>query len=99
MSAASQAEHPVGSKPPAGPASSVVGYALVAGAAASWGLWPLVLRSAEKIAPMSAAFESSILMVVMAVVAGPLALRDKVARKATPGEWLGIAWPRASPTR
>ena len=41
---------------------------------------------------MSAAFESSVLMVVILFVSGPLALRDRIARKATLGEWLGVAW-------
>ncbi len=41
---------------------------------------------------MSAALESSVLMVVIAVVSGPLAMRDRVHRKATLGEWLGVAW-------
>jgi drug/metabolite transporter (DMT)-like permease len=76
--------------PPRG--SAALGYGLVVCAAASWGTWPLVLRSAERMAPMSAAFESSILMVVIALVSGPLALRDRVRRKATPMEWLGVAW-------
>ena len=69
-----------------------IGYALVATAACAWGTWPLVLRTAERIAPMSPALESSVLMLVMAVVTGPLALRDRVAQKATVPEWLGIAW-------
>jgi drug/metabolite transporter (DMT)-like permease len=41
---------------------------------------------------MSAALESSILMVVMALVSAPLMLRDRVARKATGLQWLGAAW-------
>ncbi len=77
---------------PGGVASAAIGYGLVATAAVAWGMWPLVLRSAERIAPMSSAFESSILMAVIALVSGPLALRDRIARKATRGEWLGVAW-------
>ena len=92
MSAASQTEGSPSSKRPAGLASAAVGYGLVAGAAAAWGTWPLVLRTAERIAPMSAAFESSILMAVILLTSGPLALRDRVARRATAGEWLGVAW-------
>lgn len=64
----------------------------MATAACAWGTWPLVLRTAERIAPMSPALESSVLMLVVAVVTGPLALRDRVAQKATVPEWLGIAW-------
>jgi drug/metabolite transporter (DMT)-like permease len=70
----------------------VVGYALVAAAACAWGTWPLVLRSAEQIAPMSAALESSIVMGMIALVTAPLVLRDRVPRKARLVEWLGIAW-------
>jgi drug/metabolite transporter (DMT)-like permease len=55
-------------------------------------MWPLALRTAERIAPMSAAFESSVLMAVIALVTGPLCLRDRIPRKATRLEWLGIAW-------
>ena len=72
--------------------SLCVGYTLVALAACSWGTWPLILRAAERIAPMSAAFESSILMFVVACVSGPLVFRDRVRRKATFPEWLGVAW-------
>ena len=92
MSDAPPSGAPRGVKRSGGLASAAVGYALVAAAAASWGTWPLVLRSAERIAPMSAAFESSILMIVILLVSGPLALRDRIARKATPAEWLGVAW-------
>jgi len=98
VSAASrdEARHPESSQhPPTGGTgftSAAIGYALVATAAAAWGTWPLVLRSAERIAPMSAAFESSILMAVVGLASGPLVLRDRVARKATAGEWLGVAW-------
>ena len=69
-----------------------VGYALVALAACSWGTWPLILRSAEHVAPMSAAFESSVLMVVLALVTGPLVLRDRIVRRATALVWLGVGW-------
>jgi drug/metabolite transporter (DMT)-like permease len=74
------------------PGSPVVGYALVATAAAAWGTWPLVLRTAERIAPMPAALESTILMAVIALVTAPLALVDRVRRRATPLEWLSVAW-------
>ena len=73
-------------------ASAAIGYGLVVAAAASWGTWPLILRSAERIAPMSAAFESVILMVIELLASGPLALRDRIARKATARDWLGVAW-------
>lgn len=72
--------------------SIAFGYLLVALAAASWGTWPLILRTAEHIAPMPASLESSILMLVIAIVTGPLVLKDRVRDKATPAEWLGVAW-------
>jgi drug/metabolite transporter (DMT)-like permease len=73
-------------------ARAAVGYGLVAAAACAWGTWPLILRTAEHIAPTSAALESSILMVVIALGTGPLVLRDRIRRKATRAEWLGVAW-------
>ena len=48
------------------------------------GRWRCEARSLHR-APMSAAFESSVLMLVIALVTGPLSLRDRIARKATPG--------------
>ena len=92
MSGASQEEARRPSQRPIGVAHAAAGYALVALAAVSWGTWPLVLRTAERIAPVSAALESTILMAVVALVSGPLVLRDRIARKATLGEWLGVAW-------
>ncbi len=71
---------------------SVRGYALVVAAACGWGMWPLVLRTAERIAPIPAAVESALLMAVMMVVTGPLSLRDRVRRKATRAEWLLVGW-------
>jgi drug/metabolite transporter (DMT)-like permease len=72
--------------------SAAIGYALVITAACAWGTWPLVLRTAERIAPMSPALESALMMLVIAVVTGPLVLRDRVAQKANVAQWLGIAW-------
>ena len=41
---------------------SIAGYALVLGAAASWGLWPFLLRVAERFGPVDAAVWSAALM-------------------------------------
>lgn len=74
-----------------------LGYAAVAFAACSWGTWPLILLSAERIAPISPALESTILMVVIFFATGPIVLRERAARL-VPGrraigiEWLGMAW-------
>jgi drug/metabolite transporter (DMT)-like permease len=65
-----------------------VGYALVALAASGWGTWPLVLGRA----PMPAALQSGIVMAVVTLVSLPMMLRDRVAKKATLGQWAGIAW-------
>ncbi len=73
-------------------AAALAGYALVALAAASWGTWPLILRAAERVRPMPAALESSVLMGVIALVSGPLLLRDRVPRRATAAQWVGVAW-------
>jgi len=73
-------------------ASLAVGYALVAIAASGWGTWPLILRHAEAIAPVDAALESTLVMTILTLVAAPLCLRDRVARRASAREWAGIAW-------
>jgi drug/metabolite transporter (DMT)-like permease len=76
------------------PSASYValGYAGVALAASSWGTWPLILRTAERTASISPALESTILMAVIFVGSGVFVLNDRVARKATTLQWLGIAW-------
>jgi drug/metabolite transporter (DMT)-like permease len=69
-----------------------LGYAAVALAASSWGTWPLILRTAERMAPISPALESTILMAVIFAGSGVFVLRDRVARKATMLQWVGIGW-------
>lgn len=64
------------------------GYALVAGAATSWGLWPFILRRAA----MDASLQSAIVMSVLTLVSLPLCLRDRVRERARFSEWLGIGW-------
>lgn len=67
---------------------SLVGYALVAVAASSWGTWPLILRHA----PMPASLQSAIVMLVLTLVSGPFMLKDRMRVKATGRDWLGVAW-------
>ncbi len=71
---------------------ALVGYALVAGAAASWGTWPLFLRRAEAIAPLHPALESMLLMAVLTVVTAPFCAFDRVHVRATAGAWARVAW-------
>ncbi len=67
---------------------AAVGYALVAVAASSWGLWPLILRRAT----MPAALQSAIVMAVLTFASLPFMLRDRVAAKAPLRAWLLVAW-------
>ncbi len=64
------------------------GYALVAVAAASWGTWPLILRHA----PMPAALQSAVLMLVLTLASLPVMLRDRVKVKPSALQWAGVAW-------
>ncbi|MEZ4262892.1 MAG: DMT family transporter [Polyangiaceae bacterium] len=66
----------------------VGGYALIAGAATSWGMWPLILRRA----PMDASLQSVIVMSILTLASLPLCLRDRVPARAPRAAWLGIAW-------
>ena len=72
--------------------SPLFGYILVAVAASSWGMWPLILRSAEAIAPIHPALESVIMMTVLMLVSAPFVIRDRVARRANVRDWLALAW-------
>ncbi len=51
--------------------SAALGYWLVGGAAASWGLWPLVLREAARFGPVDASLWSAALMAVMTLTTLP----------------------------
>lgn len=77
--------------PAGGDASSKrknVGYLLVAAAATSWGMWPLLLRQA----PMAASLQAAIFMLVAMIASLPLMLRDRVRARAAPVHWVGVAW-------
>jgi len=67
-------------------------YAAVALAASSWGSWGLVIRHAEAIAPMPAALESTVVMAVIAAVAGIASLRDRAASSRTWQAWACVGW-------
>lgn len=64
------------------------GYALVALAAMGWGTWPLILKRA----PMPAALQSAVLMLVLTVASLPVMLGDRVRAKASRAQWVAIAW-------
>ncbi len=64
------------------------GYAMVAIAASGWGTWPLILKRA----PMPAALQSAIVMLVLTVASLPVMLRDRLAVRASPRQWLAVAW-------
>lgn len=66
----------------------VVGYAMVAIAAAGWGTWPLILRSA----PMPPAIQSAVMMAVLTFTSMPFMLRDRLPVKATRAQWLALGW-------
>jgi drug/metabolite transporter (DMT)-like permease len=74
--------------------AAALGYALVAAAACAWGTWPLILRPAEKIAPIPPALESCLVLVALTLMSAPVALRDRrsVTRARSPSDWLGIGW-------
>jgi len=77
---------------PARASRALSGYALVAIAACSWGTWPVFLRHAEAIAPVPVALESAVVMIVLTLVSAPFCLRDRVPVRATPAQWLAVAW-------
>ncbi len=76
--------------------SRALPYAAVASAAFAWGIWALILRHAEAIAPMSSALESTIVLAVITALSGLLSLRDRVSSRAPLAArvwivWLGVA--------
>ena len=69
-----------------------IGYVLVASAACMWGLWPLILQHAESYGRIPSALESALVMIVLTLVSGPLALRDRVRVRPSLRGWAGVAW-------
>jgi drug/metabolite transporter (DMT)-like permease len=50
------------------------------------------LRHAESLGRIDPSVEALVLMIVTGLVTGPLTLRDRIPRRASPREWLGVAW-------
>jgi drug/metabolite transporter (DMT)-like permease len=71
---------------------TLAAYGAVAVAAAGWGTWPLILRTAESMAKLHPTLESTVVLAVLTVVTGLFALRDRVAVRAGVRDWAGIAW-------
>ncbi|HEX7667468.1 MAG TPA: DMT family transporter [Polyangiaceae bacterium] len=71
---------------------ALIGYALVAGAASSWGFWPWFLRHAEAYGPIDAALESTVALGILTIASGALMLRDRLPVKATKLAWAGVTW-------
>lgn len=68
------------------------GYGMVALAAAQWGTWPLILDKANRVRPIPAMVQATIVLAVVGLGSAPLVLRDRIARRATLLEWAGVAW-------
>lgn len=68
------------------------GYAMVAIAASSWGLWPLVLRRAESFGGLDPSLESLVVMIALTIASGPLLVRDRVRVRAPMRAWLAVGW-------
>ncbi len=73
-------------------ARSLWGYALVATAACSWGTWPIFLRRAHDVAPVSAALQAALVMGILTLVSAPFCLWDRVPGRATRAQWIGMGW-------
>lgn len=69
-----------------------IGYVMVVLAAVQWGLWPLVLHTADSFRPTNAALQSAIVLLTMTIVTFPLLRVDRIATKANAREWLALAW-------
>ena len=67
-------------------------YALVAIAACSWGMWPIILRKAESYGGLDTQLESLVVMIAVTLASAPLVLRDRIKTRATARGWLGVAW-------
>lgn len=70
----------------------LVGYALVATAATSWGFWPKILKVAEGLGPLDAKLQSAVVLGTLTLVSLPLCLFDRVPKRATARDWAGVAW-------
>ncbi len=68
------------------------GIAMVIAAACMWGSWPLFLRYADSKGAVPASVKTAIVMTVIAVTSFALVPFDRVKKKASPREWLGVVW-------
>jgi drug/metabolite transporter (DMT)-like permease len=65
---------------------------MVAIAASSWGLWPLILNKAESYGKLDSTLESLVVMVALTIASAPLMLRDRVRVRAPLRAWLAVGW-------
>jgi len=72
--------------------SPATGYALVAIAASSWGLWPLILDRASAFGGIDSSLESLIVMIALTLGAAPIMLRDRVSGRAPLRAWVALGW-------
>jgi drug/metabolite transporter (DMT)-like permease len=68
------------------------GVAMVVVAACMWGSWPLILRFTSRGKEMPAAVQTSIMMTTLTFVCFALVPFDRVKKKATRADWVGVAW-------
>ncbi len=66
------------------------GYAMVAIAASSWGLWPLILDRISRFGGLDSSLESLIVMIALTVGAAPIMLRDRVRVRAPLRAWIAL---------
>jgi len=70
----------------------LTGILMVVLAACMWGSWPLLLRKADSYGAVPASVKTTIMMVTIAVVSFAFVPFDRVKKKATPSQWLGVVW-------
>jgi drug/metabolite transporter (DMT)-like permease len=68
------------------------GVGMVVLAACMWGSWPLILRFSSRGKEMPAAVQTSIMMTTLTFVCFVLVPFDRVKKKATRADWVGVAW-------
>jgi drug/metabolite transporter (DMT)-like permease len=73
------------------PRTTVRGSILVAVAAAGWGTWPFFLRHAEQYGRIPPALEAALAMGGLVLASALVVTRDRLAVRATPGQWGKIA--------
>ncbi len=66
-------------------------YALVMGAAVSWGTWSLMLRPAARLGPLAPELVPVVIQTVMSLVLVPLGLRERPGAPRSPRAWALLA--------